>query len=56
MTDAEITPSFDENQPQGAPAPSDTPLYDQPTAAGQVGGAEATDQEPQLPADAPAVP
>jgi len=50
MTDAEITPSFDENQPQGAPAPSDTPLYDQPTAAGQVGGAEATDQEPQLPA------
>ena len=50
MTDAEITPSFDENQPQGAPAPSDTPLHDQPTAAGQVGGAEATDQEPRLPA------
>ena len=50
MTDAEITPSFDENQPQGAPAPSDTPLHDQPSAAGEVGGARATDQEPQLPA------
>ncbi|MEV8212990.1 hypothetical protein [Leifsonia sp. NPDC077715] len=39
MTDDQLTPSSDATRPeapQGAPAPTDTPTHDQPTAAGQA--------------------
>ncbi len=57
MTD-ELTPSDDATadatapgQPQGAPAPTDTPVHDQPTAAGQAPAGGALDGENELPAD-----
>jgi len=53
MTD-ELTPSDDATapgQPQGAPAPTDTPVHDQPTAAGQAPAGGALDGENDLPAD-----
>jgi hypothetical protein len=37
--------------PQGAPAPSDTPVHDQPTAAGQAPAGGAFDGENDFPAD-----
>jgi hypothetical protein len=54
----ELTPSDDTasddplapGRPQGAPAPSDIPIHDQPTAAGQA-PAGALEGEPDLPAD-----
>ncbi|MDR6971722.1 hypothetical protein [Leifsonia shinshuensis] len=53
MTD-ETTPTTDPTvpgQPQGAPAPSDTPVHDQPTAAGQAPAGTALDDDADLPAD-----
>ncbi|MDN4597117.1 hypothetical protein [Leifsonia virtsii] len=53
MTD-ELTPSDDPSAnaaPHGAPAPSDTPVHDQPTAAGQAPAGGALDGTPELPAD-----
>ncbi|TDP98910.1 hypothetical protein AXZ95_2815 [Leifsonia sp. 115AMFTsu3.1] len=57
MTD-ELTPSDDATadatapgQPQGAPAPTDTPVHDQPTAAGRAPAGGALDGENELPAD-----
>ncbi|WP_431219004.1 hypothetical protein [Leifsonia xyli] len=53
MTD-ELTPSDDSTTPgapQGAPAPSDTPVHDQPTAAGQAPTGGVFDPTPELPAD-----
>ena len=53
MTD-ELTPSDDSTAPgapQGAPAPSDTPVHDQPTAAGQAPAGGAFDPTREVPAD-----
>jgi hypothetical protein len=57
MTD-ELTPSDDATadatapgQPQSATAPTDTPVHDQPTAAGQAPAGGALDGENDLPAD-----
>lgn len=49
----ELTPSDDSVTPgpQGAPAPSDTPVHDQPTAAGQAPTGGTFDATPELPAD-----
>jgi hypothetical protein len=55
----ELTPSDDATSgdatnpgaPQGAPAPSDTPVHDQPTAAGQAPAGGALDGENDFPAD-----
>jgi hypothetical protein len=50
----ELTPSDDATNPgapQGAPAPSDTPVHDQPTAAGQAPAGGALDGENDFPAD-----
>ncbi|MFP3466519.1 hypothetical protein [Leifsonia sp. SIMBA_070] len=52
--DEQLTPSNDPTapeQPQGAPAPTDTPVHDQPTAAGQAPAGGALDGENDLPAD-----
>lgn len=54
MTDDQLTPSTDATSPgspQGAPAPSDTPIHDQPTAAGQAPSGGVFDGENDLPAD-----
>jgi hypothetical protein len=53
MTDPELTPSETPDRdirPEGAPAPSDTPVHDQPTAAGQV-PEDSGSTSPALPAD-----
>jgi hypothetical protein len=41
----------DQTAPEGAPAPSDTPVHDQPTAAGQAPAGGALDGDVDLPAD-----
>lgn len=49
----ELTPSDDTlapGQPQGAPAPSDTPVHAQPTATGQAPAGGALEGDPDLPA------
>ncbi|MGH1550695.1 hypothetical protein ACRAWB_16530 [Leifsonia poae] len=54
MTDDQLTPSSDAIEPgapQGAPAPTDTPIHDQPTAAGRAPSGGAFDADIDLPAD-----